>query len=143
MAERENGMNDTTPIRGGQSRRDQAEDERLEILRMVESGTITADEAARLLDALGDAERAAPAPPPRPGRGRQVRIRVSDSATGKAKVNLVLPIGLIDAGLGIAQRFAPERFVDSATIREALSSGVSGPLLDVDDKGERVEIIVE
>src|SRR5215210_6247853 len=64
------------PIRSSQ--RDQMREERLEILRLLEAGTITADEAATLLDAL---DRAALPPPnngsaaARSAEARLVRIR--------------------------------------------------------------------
>ncbi|MGH2559967.1 MAG: SHOCT-like domain-containing protein [Thermomicrobiales bacterium] len=141
-------MSDTTPIRG--SRRDNTGDERLEILRLVEEGAINADEASRLLDALSASDRGpggptGTTPPDASGRtgGRHVRIRVSDSQSGKSRVNLVLPLGLLDAGLGVARRFAPDRFSDVGFIRESLLSGAVGPLLDIDENGERVQIIVE
>jgi hypothetical protein len=141
-------MSDTTPIRG--SRRDTTGDERMEILRLVEEGAINAEEAGRLLDALSLSERG-PAGPGGPGaprdfgpaRARQVRIRVSDSESGKSRVNLVLPLGLVDAGLGVARRFAPDRLSDVGFIREGLLSGAIGPILDVDENGERVEITIE
>jgi hypothetical protein len=134
-------MSDTTPIRTGRQSQP-ANEERLEILRMVESGTITPEEASRLLDALSDGDRG-PAASVAPQRRRHLRIRVSDSGTGKAKVNLVLPFGLVDAGLGIAKRLAPDRLAETGAIRDALASGGTGTLLDVDENGERVEIIVE
>ena len=40
------------PVLIRSSQRDQLREERLEILRLLEAGTITADEAATLLDAL-------------------------------------------------------------------------------------------
>ena len=134
---------------GPRNRRDLTREERLEILRLVEEGSVTADEAAALLDALDRADRQAspfkdePARPASSGVG-QVRIRVTDSASGRAKVNLALPLGLIDAGLGIARRFAPGRVGDAEAIRDSVASGgFRGPLLDIDEGGERVEIIVE
>lgn len=145
-------MGDTVP--GRSPRRDPVHEERLEILNLLGAGEITADEAATLLDAL---DRSAPRgngndPPsvasgdgtdPVGGRARQVRIRVSDGATGRTTVNLALPLGLIDAGLGIARRLAPERVADAEAIRESIATGFRGSLLDVHDSEERVEIIIE
>jgi hypothetical protein len=133
------------------SRREPARDERLEILRMVETGTISADEAAKLLDALDRADRAervgadAVTQPLAAvgGRARHMRVRISDSTTGKANVNLTLPIGLLDAGLGIARRIAPKSVVDADAIRQSMAGGFRGSLIDVTEGGERIEIIVE
>ena len=132
---------------GARSHRDAVAEERLEILRLLEAGTVTAEEASRLLDALDRGnppigERNAPTGPTAV-RARQVRVRISDSDSGRATLNLALPLGLIDAGLGIARRFAPDRLLDAETIREAMTTGFRGSLLDVDDGGERVEIVVE
>lgn len=136
-------MNETTPIPG--PREEPHGDDRLEILRMVQEGTVTADEAARLLDALDQADRGrgGPAAQRPAARARQLRIRVSDSQSGKSRVNLVVPLNVVDAGISVARRLAPRRFVNADAIRDAVLSGVQGPILDVDENGERVEIIVE
>jgi hypothetical protein len=136
-------MTDPTP-RGG--RRDPSRDERLEILRLLEGGTITAEEAAQLLDALERADRAWAADSPTTpigGRAKQVRIRMTDTDTGEASLDLVFPLGFIETGLGIARRYAPDRVPDAQTIQESITTGFRGPLLDLNDGGERIEIIVE
>ncbi|MDP9369546.1 MAG: DUF2089 domain-containing protein [Chloroflexota bacterium] len=129
------------------SHRDAVAEERLEILRLLEAGTVTAEEASRLLDAL-DRGNQSPGPRDAPTgpigmRARQVRVRITETDSGRATLNLALPLGLIDAGLGIARRFAPDRMLDAETIREAMTTGFRGSLLDVDDGDERVEILVE
>ncbi|MBI3241276.1 MAG: hypothetical protein HYZ49_03175 [Chloroflexi bacterium] len=124
-------------------------EERMKILKMIEEGKITADDGAKLLSALADSRRT---PPPisaaslTGGSARWLRIRVTDTATGKAKVNVNLPMGLVDVGLKIGARFAPE--IDSEqmdAINTALKSGLSGKIIDVTDEedGEHVEIFVE
>ena len=134
----------SVPIRSSQ--RDQMREERLEILGLLEAGTITADESATLLDAL---DRAA-LPPVNSGtaalRGaeaRLVRIRVTESTTGRAVVNLAFPLGLIKSGLDIASQFVPDYLPKVDAIREAVTGGFRGSLVDIDDGGDRVEIIVE
>jgi hypothetical protein len=134
------------PVTLSSPQRDQLREERLEILQLLEAGTITVDEAATLLDAL---DRAA-LPPANSGpaavRGaeaRLVRIRVTESTTGRAVVNLAFPLGLIKSGLDIAGQFVPEYLPKVDAIRESVTSGFRGPLVDVDDGGQRVEIIAE
>ena len=134
------------PVTLRSSQRDQLREERLEILRLLEAGTITADEAATLLDAL---DRAA-LPPANNGpaavrsaEARLVRIRVTESTTGRAVVNLAFPLGLIKSGLDIAGQFVPEYLPKFDAIRESVTAGFRGPLVDVDDGGQRVEIIAE
>ena len=126
-------------------------EERMKILKMIEEGKITAEEGAKLLSALADSRRTPPsaslsAASLAGGSARWLRIRVTDTATGKAKVNVNLPMGLVDVGLKIGARFAPE--IDSEqmdAINTALKSGLSGKIIDVTDEedGEHVEIFVE
>ena len=141
----------TEPSTVRSQRRDSVREERLEVLRLLEGGDITAEEAATLLDAL---DRSAPPPrsndqalPPLPdGATRsaaQVRIRVTESETDRAMVNLAFPLALIDSGLKIAGQFVPEYLPTAEAIRESVTSGFRGLLVDVDDGGQRVEIIVE
>jgi len=132
-------------------------EERLEILRLVENQTITADEAGRLLEALDRSDRtnrssqrtaplyAAPPPPPEPlvAQSGSVRIRITDISTGKARINLVLPYRLVDSGIKLAKRLAPEHMLDGREIRRSIEEGYWGPLLDITDDEKRVEIIVE
>lgn len=135
-------------------------EERLEILRLVENQTVTAEEAARLLEALDRSDRdrqdtvafmpgvppipqrAFAPPPPRP-RGRNVRIRITDVDEDETKLNLVLPHPLLEAGLKMAKRFAPDHLLEARDIRESIDEGFEGPILDILDDDQRVEIIVE
>jgi SHOCT-like domain len=137
-------MNDT-PGRTGR-RSSGTEEDRIEILKMVESGTISASEASTLLDALDHADQSF-LPPESPVRRRgsisHVRVRITDTKSGRSHVNVVLPIGLLDVGLGVMRRFVPNADSNMGLIRDALSSGDLGPLLTVEDDGERVEIIAE
>jgi hypothetical protein len=126
--------------------RDQMREERLEILRLLEAGAITADEAATLLDALDRAVLPTPnngSPALRGAEACQVRIRVTDSTTGRMTVNLAFPLGLIKSGLDIAGQFAPQYLPEVEAIRESVAGGFRGSLVDVDDGGQRVEIIAE
>ncbi len=135
-------------------------EERLEILRLVENQTVTAEEAARLLEALDRSDRArrdhdtvafmpgvppqrvfAPPPPrPRP-HGRNVRIRISDE--DEDTLNLVLPYPLLETGLKMAKRIAPDQMLEAKEIRESIDEGFEGPILDIRDGDQRVQIIVE
>lgn len=136
-------MAEPVPIRPSQ--RDQVREERLQVLRLLETGTISADEAATLLEALDRATQPPPSnpvPAPRNAEARVVRIRVTDSE-GKAMVNLAFPLGLIKSGLDIAGQFVPEYLPKAEAIRESVSNGFRGSLVDIDDGEQRVEIIVE
>ncbi len=136
-------------------------EERLEILRLVENQTISADEATRLLEALDRSDTAhnqpswnRPPPPPDPNtnatvrlpgkpRSRNVRIRITDTSSNEARLNLVLPLGLLDSGLKMAKRIAPDRLLEAKDIRDSVDEGFIGTLLDIVDEDERVEILIE
>jgi hypothetical protein len=120
-------------------------EERLKILKMIEEGKVTAEEGARLLAALAENRKPNRRPPlQRPGGGaRWLRVRVTDIVTGKAKATVNLPLGLVDAGLNIASKYAPDIAFDE--LIEAINNGAEGKLIDVVDEedGEHVEIFIE
>jgi len=121
-------------------------EERLKILQMLEEGKVTADEAATLLRALEGGRRATPAAPAQAGRKQFLRIQVTDLASGAAKVNVTVPMGLVSAGLRMAERFAPDlEDFDMQELEELLASGAIGKIVEIMDEedNERVEIYVE
>jgi hypothetical protein len=71
--------------------------------------------------------------------GRQLRIQVKER--GRQRVNLRIPIGLVDAAIG----FVPGLAGDQADrIRHAVKAGEVGPIIDVEDPdGDGVLISVE
>lgn len=122
-------------------------EERMQILRMIEQGTITATEGAELLRAL---EKKDGGPDVEPLRGasqaRWFRVRITDLSTGRNKVNVNIPMGLVNVGMKMGARFAPEmEGVDYDDLMEAIRSGQQGKVIDItdNDDGERVEIFVE
>lgn len=123
------------------------QEERMRILSMVREGLLTPADAADLLAALGPGA-AAPKTPPQPlpaativdpGR-RWFRLRVTDPANGRVKVNLSVPLGLLDFGLRIGGLGG-----EIENFRSALFDAPGGKLLEVDDGegSERVEMFVE
>ncbi len=117
-------------------------DERNRILHMVETGKVTAAQAAQLLDMLAleqphSDERS---------QKRMVRVRVTNLTNNRQKANVVIPVSLINVGLRLATRLAPQ--VSGSALEDLLrtiASGVTGRLLDLQDleEGERVEIYTE
>ncbi len=119
------------------------DEERTRILHMVSEGKVTAEEGAKLLEALND-----PTPPPSasPKTANWFHVRVSDLATGKSKVNVNLPFSLVRAGIKVGARFSPELHdVDWEEVVSAIQEGVPGRIVEVEDEdgGEKVEIYVE
>lgn len=121
-------------------------EERLQILKMIEEGNINAAEGAELLRALDQNGPKAPPPLKGPSSPRWFRVRITDTKTGRNKVNVNIPMGLVNVGIKMGARFAPEmEGVDFDDLAEAIQSGAQGKVVDVvnDDEGERVEIFVE
>ena len=122
-------------------------EERMQILRMIEEGKISAAEGAELLRALDSGERGINNEPLKgSSKPRWFRVRVTDITTGRKKVDVNVPIGLVNVGIKMGAKFAPE--IDDAQyeeIMEAIRSGQQGKILDVydDEDGEHVEIFVE
>ncbi len=119
-------------------------EERLKILQMLEEGKITAEEAAALLRSMSG-RRESPADSTYRTEGRFLRVRVTDMTTGRTKVNVSVPLQLVRWGLQFAERFAPDADVNWKELAEAITSGVGGKLVDVEDleDNERVEVYVE
>jgi hypothetical protein len=121
-------------------------EERMQILNMVAEGQISAGDGAKLLAALEPEKKNAPVAPERPSAPRWFRVRVTDLETGKNKVNVNLPMSLVDVGTRMGARFAPElEDMDFNDIVEQIKSGAQGKIIEVEDAegGERVEIYVE
>jgi len=125
-------------------------EERLQILKMVEAGQLTAEEAAKLLAAMEAGAEKEQDSGPQPGAAGQparwLRIRVTDEATGKRKVNVNLPIGMVNVAMKVGSKFAPEiKDFNVDEIFEAIQRGAQGKIVEVQDEedGERVEIFVE
>ncbi len=124
-----------------------------QILKLLAEGKIDADQAYRLLKALGDIEerpsaKASPPPPPPGGqgqRGRILRIRVTEG--GEPKVNVAIPLAIA--------RIGKMKLSSSGLVRGHLSKfGIDlddllrnidfpGRIVDVTDDEDRVEIFVE
>lgn len=118
-------------------------DERFTILQMVQDGTITPDEGARLLEAMDRFERTAPPPPPpKPSGPRSVRVRITGNG-GSNDIDLVLPFGLVDSGLAIARRVAPGKVPDFTEVRKSVEAGFVGKLINIDNGNDHIEISIE
>lgn len=118
-------------------------EERMRILQMIQEGTVTAEEGANLLKALGSKTKA---PPPPARDPRLLRVRITDVHSGKAKVNVNIPMSLVNVGIKLGARFAPTSAdVDYDEIMDAIKTGASGKIVDVEDveSGEHVEVWVE
>jgi hypothetical protein len=130
-------------------------EERMRILKMIQDGKITADEGARLIQALDTqkpgtsaGKAASPAQESREAAkaSRWFRVRVTDTNTGKTRVNVRLPVSLLNAGMKMGARFSPEvQGLDMDQLTQFINSGEVGKMVDVIDEedGEHVEVFIE
>ncbi|MGD8457908.1 MAG: hypothetical protein PVF83_16130 [Anaerolineales bacterium] len=121
-------------------------EERKKILQMIQDGKITADDGAKLLAALSHGSQRKAVTYSRTADSRYMRVRVTDMFSGKTKVSVNLPLGLVDAGLNIAANFMPDLGENAAMeIGNAIREGLTGKIVDVLDEedGEHIEIFIE
>ncbi|HPQ40259.1 MAG TPA: hypothetical protein PLV45_07775 [bacterium] len=127
-------------------------DEKVRILKMVEEGKISSEEAVKLLEALEDRveSRALVMPEKKPRKFmRFLKIRVFEGDFNKPKVNIAVPLGL----LKLATKFMPEdakaqineHNIDLDEILRAVDENTQGKLVEVQDDEDktRVEIFIE
>lgn len=124
-------------------------EEKLQILKMVEEGKITPEEGISLLETLEDVEETYVDN----RQAKWLKIKVFDPSDN-TKVNVTIPIALIDVSMKMAGKFAPA-FVpelkevnisenDMIELLDAIKEGATGKLVDVESEdGEKVEIVVE
>ena len=75
-----------------------------------------------------------------------LRIRVGQLESGKNRVSVNIPFGMVKFGLGIARVFSPEiEGVDFNGINDVISKAETGLLVDVQDEesNEHVQIYLE
>ena len=121
-------------------------EERLQILKMIEEGKISAAEGAELLRALEQESGRSSEPLKGASAPRWFRVRVTDTNTGRNKVNVNIPMGLVNVGIKMGARFAPDvEGFDFNELIQAVRSGQQGKVVDVfnTEEGERIEIFVE
>jgi hypothetical protein len=116
---------------------------RIEILKLVESGQLSPTEAATRLSASQKPALKVTTPT---GQPRWFRVRVFNLDTDKPKVTVNLPMSWVQVGLSIGSHFAPELDgLDWQEIASALNNETTGKIVEVEDleKRERVEVYVE
>jgi len=124
-------------------------DERMRILKMIQDGVISAEDGIRLLDSIEQSVKREKDGQPVEEVGRAAkffRVRVTDTNTGKARVNVRLPVSVLSAGMKMGARFSTEiQGLDPSDLMQFIREGTIGKIVDVfDDKdGEHVEVFLE
>lgn len=124
-------------------------DELKKVLKMVEEGKITAEQAVQLMEAgnLDEEEDAGGGSPS--CRSKWLKVRVYEAGTGKRKVNVSVPLSLVSVGLKLGMHFGLDKEelkgFDFSEIIRMIEAGAEGKLVDVmdDERGEKVEVFVE
>ncbi len=144
-------------------------EDRMEILQLLSEGKVSVEEAGRMLSGsetkiasqvpgmikVTEADIANPnvdksyePSSPQKSNGERPKwfhVRVSDLKTGKGKVSVNIPIGLVRAGFSIGSRFAPDlQGMDWDELSDMLLKEKS-VIVDVQDEedGEHVQIYVD
>ncbi len=125
-------------------------EERMQVLKMVEAGTISATEAAKLMAALEEsAEKEAQESGQTStgsSRKRRVRVCITDSVTGRQKkVNVNLPFGVVNVVRKMGAKFPADiGGVNVEDILDSIGEETEGKVFDVQEAGgKRVEVFVE
>ena len=118
------------------------------ILEMLETGKITADEAAKLLETLdktsSESEKEKDENPK--GKGKFFRISITDTKSGKSRANIRIPLSIIGAGEKFGANLTPNiGGIESEMLMKAARSGEVGKIIDVydDEDGEHIQIYIE
>ncbi len=126
---------------------------RKEILEKLAAGEIDISRATEMLNTAQESVEppavSAPAPAPSESKSghRWLKIHVSNLETGKNRVRVNVPLGLVNLGLKIGSRFTDE--VDDGVMHDVLDAlknkEITGTLVEVEDEddNERVHIFIE
>ncbi len=124
--------------------------ERLRVMKLVQDGKISPEEGMELLDILDLREKTQKTTTMdtvrSTGSGKWTRIRVTDMDTGRVRVNVRVPLGLVNAGMKLGARFTPEMDgINFEEVIQAAREGGTGEIIDVYDEDDRehVEIYIE
>jgi len=125
-------------------------EEKMMILKMLQEGKITANEAAILLESLDSGSKKKEAEKQSEGsqktEGKFFRVSITDTTTGKSRANIRMPLSVMGIGMRFGAHFAPQiDGVESEQLMDAIRNGQVGKIIDVfdDDDGEHVEIYIE
>lgn len=111
-------------------------EQRKDVLDLLVEGKITADEAERLLTALGQEQPPADA---RPAGSKAKYLRVMLDGGDQARINIRVPLQLLRAGVQLAALIPP-----SALDRVNIQLGKSGVPIDLTQlKPQQLETLVD
>ena len=122
-----------------------------QIIKMVEEGRITAEEAEKLIDVLkpDDGGGTSLISSTDDDYGKFLRIKVVEN--GNDKVNVNVPLSLVEVGIKLATQLGAEyepklqalKDIDFNEILNSIQNGAQGKLVEVEDNGTYVTITVD
>lgn len=123
-------------------------EERMQILKMIEDGKISASEGLELMNALDQSTPEEGLVPRKPAKWLKVRVMTME---GKSKAKVNIPLSLVNVGLKLGVAYAPDLKesgldkIDFNEVMEAVKNGAEGKIVDVEDDESqtRVEVYVE
>ncbi|MEJ6952571.1 SHOCT-like domain-containing protein [Natronospora cellulosivora (SeqCode)] len=115
-------------------------EERMRILKMLEKGEITAEEATELLNALESKPVAT--------KKTKKKIRILVSENGQEKVNITIPLKLAKVIANFVPKSAissmEEEGIDIHGLIDSIDEEMGDePLVNINDGGDRVVITIE
>ncbi|AZO94632.1 hypothetical protein [Halocella sp. SP3-1] len=124
-------------------------EEKMQILKMIEEGKINSKEGLELLEAV-DSKDEQQIITSGGSKAKWLRVRVK-TEEDKTKVNVNIPISLVDIGFKIAKAYSPElnadelKDIDFEEIIKAIKNGAEGKIVDIKDEESNttVEVFVE
>jgi len=125
------------------------DENRMRILKMVEEGKVTADDGARLLEAVrAKGQEQAAGVPGAPGRC--LRVRIFQGSTEKPQVNVTVPLALAKLAVKFIPRSAVEQLNEQGIKVEDLEQIIAGVenagsfrIVDVEQDNQKIEVFVE
>lgn len=121
-------------------------EERLQILKMLEKGTIDAEEANELLNTLEKRDTVFEKPKTNNKKPKFIKILVEEN--GKEKVNISIPMLLAKTALKIMPKKAKEQMDEQNINLDNILSSINdesskGKIIDINDDGDHVSISLE
>lgn len=116
-------------------------DERMQILKMIEDGKVTASEGLELLNALEVGKEEIK----KSSDIKWLRVKVL-AEDNRTKVNVNIPISLVSIAFSLAKKHAPELKDENLDeILEAIKSGAEGKIVDIfnEEDSTTVEVFIE
>ncbi len=126
-------------------------EEKLRILKMIEEGKITAEEGAKLMEAMdsSDSRETPSETKPDTGSGKTLIIKITEAETGRSKSDIKIPLIFGKAVTSLIPKQARIKLngegIDIDELLSSMNSGKKGSILDLTDSDgeDRVEIYIE